>query len=241
MPLDQAQLTLASAGFQVNPTPQFEISDQIAENSVIRTDPAGRRAGGDHDRDHARRVVGTGPGGDAGASSSASRSTTARAFLEAEPYGFRVTVTEEETDQVNAGLVIRTNPQAGTLVDKGGQVTLVVSTGAPSAEVPNVVGQTRAEAEAALAQFDVDVSFQDLPPGDGNDGRVTAQSVDRRPAGADRLVDHDHRRAGAAAPTTHHDAAPTTTTTDAPPAAADDRGRRRTLTRLAGSLGIVRR
>ena len=75
-------------------------------------------------------------------SSSASRGDEARAFLEAEPYGFRVTSPSEETAEVTAGLVIRTNPPAGTLVDKGGQVTLIVSSGAPSAEVPNVVGQT---------------------------------------------------------------------------------------------------
>ena len=175
-PLDQATLTLNSAGFQVNPTPVSEINDQIAENSVIRTEPpAGERV---EITTVITLVVSSGPDQVAMPGIVVGQPVdTARAFLEAEPYGFRVTVTDEETDQVNAGLVIRTNPQGGTLVDKGGQVTLFVSSGAPSAEVPNVVGSTRAEAEAALAQFDVDVSFQDLPAGDGNDGRVTAQSV----------------------------------------------------------------
>ena len=74
----------------------------------------------------------------------------ARAVLEAEPYNFRVVTSTEETLEVAAGLVIRTNPAAQTLVAKGSQVTIFVSSGAPTAEVPNVVGQTEAAARAAL-------------------------------------------------------------------------------------------
>ena len=117
-------------------------------------------------------------------------------------------MTERETAEVNAGLVIETNPPANTLVDVGGEVTLVVSSGAPSAEVPNVVGMTEQEARAALAEFDVSTTPQDLPAGDGNDGRVTAQSVnpgERAPIGSPVTITVGR----AAAPTTTQ--APTTT------------------------------
>jgi eukaryotic-like serine/threonine-protein kinase len=51
---------------------------------------------------------------------------------------------------VPAGTVIRTDPPAGTEVDKGSTVTLVVSSGAAPVQVPNVVGQTESAARDAL-------------------------------------------------------------------------------------------
>ena len=131
----------------------------------------------------------------------------ARAVLEAEPYNFRVVTSTEETLDVAAGLVIRTNPAAQTLVAKGSQVTIFVSSGAPTAEVPNVVGQTEAAARAALAAFDVSVTSQDLPFGDANDGRVTAQSV----AGGQRAPE------GSPIQLTVGRAGPAPTTTQPPP------------------------
>ena len=111
----------------------------------------------------------------------------ARQLLENPPYSFVVSVTTEETNDVAAGLVIRTNPSVGTLVDIGGSITLVVSSGAPAVDVPNVIGQTESAARSQLAAFDVSVSYQDLPAGDGNDGKVIAQSIaggQQAPAGS---------------------------------------------------------
>ena len=51
----------------------------------------------------------------------------ARQVLENEPYDFTVTTVTEQSETVQAGLVIRTNPAAGELVDRGGEVQLVVS------------------------------------------------------------------------------------------------------------------
>jgi beta-lactam-binding protein with PASTA domain/predicted Ser/Thr protein kinase len=56
----------------------------------------------------------------------------------------------EPNDTVPAGTVIRTDPPAGTEVDKGSTVTLVVSSGAAPVQVPNVVGQTESAARDAL-------------------------------------------------------------------------------------------
>jgi len=215
--LEDAQRILGSAGFQVSEAPVFEVNDQIAENRVIRTDPpANERVEQDT---VITLVVSSGPDQQAMPSIVIGQTVdAARAFLEAPPYNFRVAVTEEETTRANPGLVIRTNPPANTLVDVGAQVTLVVSRGAPSADVSNVVGMTEGEARAALVQFDVRVTTQDLPAGDGNDGRVTAQSVTAgQPAPIGSAVTITIGRA-AAVTTTQPATTTTATTTTAPPA-----------------------
>ena len=51
---------------------------------------------------------------------------------------------------VPAGKVIGTNPAAGTMLDKGSPVQLLVSTGPQTIAVPNVVGQARDPAIQAL-------------------------------------------------------------------------------------------
>jgi len=201
-PLADATRILGQAGFQLGQTIP-EKSDQVAENSVIRTDPAaGQRVPQDQ---LINVVVSSGRDQIAMPGIVVGRPRDeAVAFLEADPYGFRVTVTEEETTDVNPGLVIRTNPPGGTLVARGGQVTLVVSSGAPSAEVPSVIGMTENEARGALGQFDVNATSQDLPAGDANDGRVIAQSVSpgqRAPIGSAITI------------TVGNAAEPTTTTT----------------------------
>jgi eukaryotic-like serine/threonine-protein kinase len=65
--------------------------------------------------------------------------------------GLRVgDVTEETSDTVDAGRVIRTSPTAGTEVPEDTEVDLVISTGSNQAEVPDVVDQLREDAEQAL-------------------------------------------------------------------------------------------
>ena len=103
------------------------------------------------------------------------------------------------------------------MVAKGSQVTIFVSSGAPTVEVPNVVGRSEAAARAALSAFDVSVVIEDLPAGDANDGLVVAQSV----AGGQRAPERSAielviGRAAAPPPTT---AAPTTTAAPATTAA----------------------
>ena len=61
------------------------------------------------------------------------------------------TVTHQCSDTVAAGLVQSQSPTAGTMASSGTAVALVVSTGACNATVPNVLGQTEADANAAIA------------------------------------------------------------------------------------------
>ena len=74
----------------------------------------------------------------------------AAATSELKRLGFQVDTTEEASDTVDAGSVIRTEPAALTQADRGSTVTLVLSTGAELIDVPNVTGIDRATAEQTL-------------------------------------------------------------------------------------------
>jgi eukaryotic-like serine/threonine-protein kinase len=57
---------------------------------------------------------------------------------------------EENSDTVAQGRVISVSPPEGQKVDKGSSVTLVVSSGKPQVEVPDVVGKSFDEAQSTL-------------------------------------------------------------------------------------------
>ena len=81
--------------------------------------------------------------------------------------GFKVVDRAEPNDQVPAGAVIGTDPPTGTEVERGSQVTLVVSQGTNQVTVPNVEGMGRDQAIAIIAQaglrpvIDVEDLFKD--------------------------------------------------------------------------------
>ena len=208
--LEDAQRILGSAGFQISETPVFEVNDQIAENRVIRTDPpANERVEQDT---VITLVVSSGPDQQAMPSIVVGQTVdAARAFLEAPPYNFRVNVTERETAEVNAGIVIETNPPANTLVDVGGagdarRVERGAVGGRAERRRHDRAGGPR-RARRVRRQHDAAG-----PPG-GRRQRRPGHGPEREPgsAGADRLGHHDHRRAGSCAddharpPTTHDD------------------------------------
>jgi beta-lactam-binding protein with PASTA domain len=71
--------------------------------------------------------------------------------------GLTAEVREVESDDVPPGRVVEQSPPAGREVSEGSVVTLQVSSGPGQAAVPDVTGQSREEAEAALrdAGFEV--------------------------------------------------------------------------------------
>ena len=72
---------------------------------------------------------------------------------------------------------IGTNPAAGTSLATDQQVTILVSTGPPvKVQLPDVIGSSAAQAEAALAGVGVEsnVVMADVPPGDPGIGVVVA-------------------------------------------------------------------
>src|SRR4051812_3299564 len=64
--------------------------------------------------------------------------------------GLATKTSTESSDTVAKDKVIRTDPPAGTEVDKGSNVTIVVSSGKPQATVPSVTGLTKAAAESTI-------------------------------------------------------------------------------------------
>ena len=89
---------------------------------------------------------------------------------------FEVAFQDEPSDEVEAGRVIRTNPAQGTNVEEGETVTVIVSSGPSALPVPDVLGETDADATAILqeAGFRVSRSARIVTDPD-DDGVVVAQ------------------------------------------------------------------
>lgn len=66
--------------------------------------------------------------------------------------GLNPEVTYQETDEYEAGLVLRCNIDIGVMVDGETDILLTVSAGASGIEVPNVVGASTAEGVSGLEQ-----------------------------------------------------------------------------------------
>ena len=106
-------------------------------------------------------------------------SDAAQQVLIGAPFLFNVTLAEESNTSVAKGRVIRTEPSIGTSVASGSNVTLVISGGGNQATVPDVTGQTEADAKTLLNNAGLvwEVRYQNVPAGDENDGNVISQSL----------------------------------------------------------------
>ena len=76
------------------------------------------------------------------------RATQARATLA--DAGLKVDVTQKFSEKVKDGVVISVRPKAGTIVDSGSRVELVVSKGPPPVTVPNLIDMPRDRAVSTL-------------------------------------------------------------------------------------------
>lgn len=91
-------------------------------------------------------------------------------------------VVRQADDGVPRGRVIRTSPAAGTMVDKGTEVTLVVSSGPQPVTVSDVVGSQVDEARQALADQGLAVDVVEEPSDAAEPGTVLRQDP---PAGTE--------------------------------------------------------
>ncbi len=98
----------------------------------------------------------------------------------------------EASSDVDEGLVIRSDPEAGTAVSIDRQVILYISSGPETELVPSVVGLTKAAAEQAITNkgFLPVVEFQDVAAGSPDAGNVISQDP---PAGEDWPVGDEVR------------------------------------------------
>jgi serine/threonine-protein kinase len=95
------------------------------------------------------------------------------------PFLLNVTLAEEPSATIAKGRVIRTDPAIGTTVASGSSVTLIISGGGNQSTVPDVAGQSEADAKTLLnaAGLVWEVRYQNVPSGDENDGVVISQSL----------------------------------------------------------------
>jgi len=125
--------------------------------------------------------------------------------------GFRIDdePTEEPSEQIAEGLVIRTEPPADSLVAAGSAIRIVISGELTSVVVPNLVGLFADTAMQTLRTVGLEpvVQFLTVPSGDPLVGLV----VDQTPTGFVRVA------FGSDVVVTVGEAGPEQTTTEAPP------------------------
>ena len=113
------------------------------------------------------------------------------AFQTLQDLDLKVTTRLENSDTIPKGVVIRTDPAAGSAVEKGSFVSVFESAGAEQFTVPQVEGETEEVARALIeAQgFQVgritDTLTEDIPEGTV----ITQNPAGGTPAAADSLVD----------------------------------------------------
>jgi serine/threonine-protein kinase len=172
-PLDKARAQLQNDGLVVGDVIE-EYSDSVAKGIVIRTSPG---AGENVERGTTVKVyVSRGQQQvDVPTVVGFSRADADSTLRNA---GFVVTVTEQESTDVEAGDVISQSPGGGTSADPGSTVAIVVAR-APPVAVPELTGLSQPDAEAALSARGLAprVSFRDVSD-QAQDGIV----LDQRPA-----------------------------------------------------------
>ena len=168
---EAAQTALEDAGLALG-TPDYPYSDTIPAGEVISQDP----------------VAGTSvaPGTAVALTVSAGpepvpvpdvvNMTQSAAQSAIEAAGLNATITLDYSDTVPNGIVISQNPPAGTSVAPGSAVSFEVSKGPEPVDVPDVVGMTEADAQAAIENAglivgNVDHAYSDTVP----DGQVSSQ------------------------------------------------------------------
>ena len=76
----------------------------------------------------------------------------AMSYLTALNLDLNIDTRDEESDDVEEGMVISTNPVAGTTINRGDSVTIILSSGAAKIKVPDVSGYSASEAEKAVRE-----------------------------------------------------------------------------------------
>jgi eukaryotic-like serine/threonine-protein kinase len=161
---------LQNAGFE--PKIENVRSDSVPEDRVTTQRPQpGTEA---NEGSTVTIIVSSGPG--EATIPSVQGDTRASAEKKLEEAGFKVDVRREYSDDVKENRVIETSPPAGSQLEKKSTVTLVVSRGPRQVELPDVVGQTRDEAERELESRDLQVNFTEREDEDKDPGTVLQMS-----------------------------------------------------------------
>jgi beta-lactam-binding protein with PASTA domain/predicted Ser/Thr protein kinase len=140
----QALTKLRRAG--LSPAPSLASSASVASGRVISQTPTGGRRVSSGSR--VSIVVSSGPG--SAPLQSVAGQTAAQAINRLRAAGFKPSRKDEPSATVAQGSVIGTEPPAGTELQVGSPVTVLVSSGPAQVRVPDVTGDSQKGAEAAL-------------------------------------------------------------------------------------------
>ncbi len=141
--VENATTTLQQAGFQV--TRDNQVSQDVAKDSVISTDPAAGERAPEHST--IKLVVSAGPNAIKVPNVVGKSRSAAEAILK--DAGLKPIADLQESDKpVNN--VIGQDPDAGTEVAEGGTVTITISSGTKQTTVPDVTGLSQDDATQSL-------------------------------------------------------------------------------------------
>jgi eukaryotic-like serine/threonine-protein kinase len=143
--LNTARTQLQNAGFTVGPP--IQVTSQQKAGVVISQDPQGATKA--KDGSSVSLTVSSGPGSVAVPTVVGETEAQARSSIEIANLTVGKVVHEANT-QFASGRVIDTSPSAGTSVTVGSAVTLIVSSGPPSVQVPDVTSEDAGQAKATL-------------------------------------------------------------------------------------------
>jgi len=165
-----AVATLRRAG--LDPKVSLAANANVASGLVIGETPPGGTIV--QEGSSVNVVVSTGPGSRALPNVEGKKSAEAMKTLRDD--GFAPSPQSQSSETVAKGLVISTNPPAGTEVQVGSPVTVLVSSGPAQVSVPNVTGESQANATAALTAAGLKVSVQKREVSEPQPGTVISQS-----------------------------------------------------------------
>ncbi|MGH2962530.1 MAG: PASTA domain-containing protein, partial [Solirubrobacterales bacterium] len=172
--VETATATLEDAGFEVDTT---EFPSSQRRGTVVEQDP---RAGEEAEEGSTVVLsVSAGPG--TAKVPDVSGLPETRAAKRLDEAGFRPDSRERFSNDVPAGRVIATRPEAGTRLERDSVVTLLVSKGSDLVEVPSVLGLQQEDAEADIDAADL-LANVETENSEEPEGTVIAQ--DPGPGGA---------------------------------------------------------
>jgi serine/threonine-protein kinase len=141
-----AGTTLRRGG--LNPVPSLAPSTTVPVGLVISQSP---HAGSRVEKGSGVSIVVSG-GPSSAALVDVAGLSAAHAAAQLRKAGFKSTAKAQPSSTVKAGFVISTEPPAGTEVQIGSTITMLVSSGPPPVSVPDLAGQTLTAAEATLTE-----------------------------------------------------------------------------------------
>jgi eukaryotic-like serine/threonine-protein kinase len=165
-----ASAKLRAVGLE--PAPSATTSASVASGHVVDQSPsAGTRVA-----KGARVTIAVSSGPGSVALGSYEGQTVARAINRLRAAGFKPTRKEQPSAKVAQGKVIGTEPPAGTELQVGSPVVVVVSSGPAQVHVPDVSGDSQSGAEAALTAVGLAVGTVAQQESTASAGSVIAQS-----------------------------------------------------------------